>query len=142
MKNNHQTLTLSRNIENSFDKLIRDILSPPIDEAHYTQTPRIRVAENETGYRIEALMPGIGKKNVELSMEENMLIIEGIQPEVNDRESYNTLRNEINEGNYHRKIKLPNNANTQSIQAQYKDGILHLSIPKKEEAKPKRITIK
>lgn len=85
-------------------------------------------------------MPGVDKSNLEVSLEENILSIAGTI----DFAKYEHLRpiySEYNIGHYRRKFSLPNRVDRNGIRAEVKDGVLTLTLPKAESAKPRRIAI-
>ena len=90
---------------------------------------------------LKAELPGIDPKDVDVQVENNVLTLRGerkLDSEVK-RESYHRV--ERSYGAFSRSFTLPTVVDTEKIKAEYKDGVLRLVLPKKEEAKPKQISI-
>jgi len=105
-------------------------------------TPRIDIAEDAANYFVFAELPGVAKEDLKISVsEEKVLMIRGekkAQPEVEGRRF---LRTESVSGAFTREIQLRDDVQIENIQAKYENGILHLTIPKAEPAKPKEVHI-
>lgn len=100
------------------------------------------VSENENEYLIKASLPGIRNEDIDVSIESNVLTIKGeFKQEEESEERHYHLR-ERRYGSFCRSLSLPNSVNTEAIQAIYENGVLTLSLPKAEEAKPKSIEVK
>lgn len=100
------------------------------------------VIENEEGYVIKASVPGINPDDLEITLEDNVLIIKG---EVENDEEVNQEQYHLRErryGSFSRSVKFPVLVNSDAVEASYDKGVLSLNIPKAEEVKPKRIAIK
>ena len=106
-----------------------------------TWSPAIDVLENKDNYVIEAELPGIDKKDVKIDITDDLLTIKGEKQTSKNQDSNNYYCTERVYGSFYRSFKLPNNVDGQNIKAEYKNGILKLSIPKTEAAKPKTIEI-
>jgi HSP20 family protein len=102
--------------------------------------PSINIMEEKNAYRVEMAAPGLTKEDFNIDVDRNMLTIssekESEKKEGGDgKENYS--RREYNYSSFSRSLSLPENVDTSRITASYKDGILNLSIPKKEEAQQK-----
>ena len=109
-------------------------------------TPRIDISEDENKIYMSAEVPGIAKENVNLTInDENVLIIKGEKKssyKIDDKEKEaSCVRTERSYGTFSRSFVLPDNIDTESIKANYKDGVLDISIDKKEPEKPKEISV-
>jgi HSP20 family protein len=104
--------------------------------------PLVNVNEDKDAYYIEALAPGVNPKTFDVSVIDNMVTIAGEKnmaaPEVK-AESYH--RNERAVGKFVRIVELANEVNEAKIKADYKNGLLLVTLPKSEKAKPKQITV-
>lgn len=93
--------------------------------------------------RIEIIveLPGVEEKDISVSVAEKMLLVRGKKHQKQTDESHNFGKSELKYGKFHRAFPLPPMAKTDGIKADFKDGILTITIPKKEEAKLKEIAI-
>ncbi len=101
--------------------------------------PAVNIHEDNDGYHVELAAPGMTKKDFDVTLEDQTLTIsyeKEDQSEDKDREGRYTKR-EFNYTSFRRSFMLPKSAEYDKIKGEYKDGILHLNIPKKEEAKQK-----
>lgn len=103
--------------------------------------PKLNVSEDENGYQMEFLVPGIQKEDVKISVEKGTLTISYEAP--SKQEERKMLRHEFKTGSFKRSYYLDEKTNADAIEAKYENGILFLSLPKKEEVKAaaKEITI-
>jgi HSP20 family protein len=103
--------------------------------------PPVDIYEQDGNIVLKAELPGIDAKDVELRVENNVLTLRGqrkLDHEVK-KESYHRV--ERSYGTFMRSFTLPTVVETEKIQAEYKDGVLRVLLPKREEAKPKQISI-
>ena len=110
------------------------------EERVYWQ-PVVDVAETEHGYEYKAELPGLSKKEVKVTVKDNILAIEGektVDRKDKKREYYYTERLA---GTFKREFVLPKYVQTDKLKAEYADGVLTVTIPKAEEAKPREIAI-
>jgi HSP20 family protein len=106
-----------------------------------TLVPAIDVSEHKNHVKISAELPGIDKKDLSVSMNGNTLIIKGEKKREHKSEEEGVTREERTYGSFYRAITMPPTIDTSKVEASYKDGVLSLTLPKKEEAKPKQIAI-
>jgi len=127
------------------DFLTRDLFDWPKLSVG-TSVPAVNIKENENGYEVEVAAPGLSKDDFHVELDNNVLTISSekeIKNEEKDKEG-NYTRQEFSYSTFRRSFTLPNDVvDIEKIDAKYKDGVLRLSLPKREEAKPKPIkTIK
>lgn len=103
--------------------------------------PKVDVVDFEDKVQIEAEIPGLSKEDVSVDIEENVLCITGSKRENKEGENKKYIRKELKRSSFKRSFRLKDNFNTKKIQADFKDGILLIDIPKKEKEKPKKIKI-
>ncbi len=99
------------------------------------------VQDLEKSYELQFSLPGFEKENMTISVKNNTLTLSAKKAEVKEDEGVKYLAREIARGSYERNLELPENVNTDKIAAEYKSGILTLSIPKTKEALPKEIPV-
>lgn len=106
--------------------------------------PKVRISEDKNNFNIVMEMPGIAKEDVKISVEENVLSVTGNKKEEKKTEDTNIIINEIYAGEFKRDFNLSNDIKIDAIDAEFKDGVLNITLPKVEEAKPvvKEISIK
>ncbi|MFD2514132.1 Hsp20/alpha crystallin family protein [Pontibacter locisalis] len=101
--------------------------------------PATNIRENEKDYSIEVAAPGMKKEDFNIDVNEGMLTISSHKEEEKKQEEENYTRREYNYSSFSRSFRLPESVNEDDIKASYKDGVLHLSVPKgKEQEKPKK----
>ena len=103
--------------------------------------PAVDIYEQGTDIVLKAELPGVDPKDVDIRLENNVLSLRGqrkLESEVK-RESYHRV--ERSYGTFSRSFTLPTVVDQASIKAEFKDGLLRLTLPKREEAKPKQIQI-
>lgn len=95
--------------------------------------PRVNIKEDQTSYKIEMEVPGIDKKNLKINLEKEMLSIShnAQEPENNDMKF---TYKEFSLGNFERSFRIPQTVDPDKISGIFRDGILIVSLPKKEEA--------
>ena len=102
----------------------------------------VDVYETENALVVRASLPGIKPEDVDISVTGNTLVIKGEYEDKEETERDNVYVQERRYGSFQRSIALPPNLDADKIEATAKDGVLKLEIPKTEETKPKRITVK
>ena len=113
----------------------------PQDASLTTWAPAVDIYETEHELVVKADIPEIKPEELDICVENNILTIRGerkIEKKVNEE---NYLRVERTYGSFSRSFSLANTVNTEAIKADYSNGVLTLSIPKREEAKPKQIKV-
>ena len=105
-------------------------------------TPLVNIEETDNDYIITAELPGIEKKDIKITFQNNMLNISGEKKEEKEMDNRNFHRVERRYGKFSRSIAIPSSIELDKIDAGYKNGILTVKVPKSEEAKPKEIEVK
>jgi HSP20 family protein len=106
-----------------------------------TWAPAVDIFEQNGNIVLRAELPGIDAKDVDIRVENNVLSLRGERKFANEvkREDYHRVERAY--GSFSRSFTLPNVVDTEKIKADYKDGVLQVTLPQKEEAKPKQISI-
>jgi len=107
-----------------------------------TRIPNVDIKENENSYIIEAELPGLTEKDVEVKIENRNLFISTVKEEKKEEKKDTYLIRERSSYSFSRNFILPEDADADSIKGTFKNGILTLEINKKPEKKPKSIKIK
>ena len=105
-------------------------------------TPRTDISEQENGYEIEVSLPGLKKEEIKLDMKHDLLTISGERKVKHEEKGKQFHKIESHYGSFSRSFQLPDNANKEEIADSFADGILHISIPKRQDANPKTIEVK
>ena len=105
--------------------------------------PRINLREDADHLYVEALLPGIESEKIDMNVLGNTLTLSGERGTIDSEKNGRTWhRRERGAGKFLRTIELPVNINPDQVKAEYQNGLLLVTLPKVEEAKPKRISIK
>ncbi|MBZ5588575.1 MAG: Hsp20/alpha crystallin family protein [Acidobacteriia bacterium] len=104
--------------------------------------PSVDVRETKDALEIAAELPGLEPKDVEVSVENGILTLKGSRhfEKATEGETYHRVERAY--GSFERSFSLPTNVDPERVHAVYRHGVLHLTLPKREEAKPKSISIK
>jgi HSP20 family protein len=111
------------------------------DQNLTTWAPAVDIYEGEHELVVKADLPDVKPEELDIRAENNILTIRGDRKFAKKTNERNYLRVERAYGSFARSFSLANTVNTEAIKADYKDGVLTLSIPKREEAKPKQIKV-
>jgi HSP20 family protein len=129
-------------LQDQINRLFSETFDRSSEEANLTPwAPAVDIFETEQNLVVKADLPDIKPEELDIRVENNILTIRGerkFEKKVNEN---NYLRVERSYGSFSRSFSLANTVNTEAIHADYKNGVLTLSIPKREEAKPKQIKV-
>ncbi len=104
-------------------------------------SPDLDVVEEPGKYRIDLELPGVAKEDVTVTVTQGLLKISGRKKPENSADSANTLRRERVFGSFCRTFRLPEQVRAEHIQAEFRAGVLSLTLPKAEAAKPREVPI-
>lgn len=105
--------------------------------------PPVNIGEDADNVYLEALVPGVDPEKLNISVNAGEICIEGERPEiVIDPESETFHRHERTGGKFFRALSLPDSVDPDRVTAEYRNGILAISLGKKEEARPRQIEVK
>lgn len=103
-----------------------------------TTLPSVNIMENDEGFEVEMAAPGLSKKDFKIELNNDQLTISSEKKkESESRDDQHFSRKEFSYQSFSRTFYIPNTAEADKIHARYDNGILKVSIPKKDEAKPK-----
>ena len=109
---------------------------------HNDWVPAIDVKEEETRYLIRADLPGVESEDLDITMDNGVLTLQGKRDTRTEEDTEGLRRVERVSGRFYRRFNLPETADSTGISADYRQGVLEISIPKQPEAQPQRIQIK
>ena len=104
--------------------------------------PRVDIFEKDDSIIVKADIPGIDEKNLDIEIEGNYRTIKGSKEEEHEEKAGGFKRIERKSGSFSRTITLPENIKAESIEAEYKKGVLCMTIPKNPETSAKKISVK
>jgi HSP20 family protein len=104
-------------------------------------TPALDIAEDKDNLYVRAELPGMKKEEIELSLHDGCLSLSGERKSDNEFKDAEVYRAERFFGRFQRTVTLPTAVQMDKVKAQYKDGVLTVTLPKAEEAKPKQIDV-
>ncbi len=124
----------------SLNPLFTDVFQSAFNDAHLTdrlpsRVPAINIAETDADFQIELAAPGLKKEDFKISLEKNVLSISAEKKNENNDESKKFSKREFNYASFTRSFNLPETIDQNKIDAAYTDGVLKLTITKKEEEK-------
>ena len=106
-----------------------------------TWSPAVDIFETEGEIVVKAELPGMERKDIALNLENNVLTVKGERRFTKETKDDNYHRIERSYGTFSRSFSIPATVDEEKIRADYKDGVLKIVLPKKEQAKPKQIRI-
>jgi HSP20 family protein len=129
-------------LQEQVNRLFGNVLEHAGEESNLTSwAPAVDIYETEHELVVKADLPEVDGKDLDIRVENNLLTIRGerkFEKKVNEE---NYLRVERAYGSFSRSFSLTNTVNSEAIKADYQNGVLTLTIPKREEAKPKQIKV-
>jgi len=131
------------NLRDEIDRLFEEPLSELARTSHLLSgwTPALDVYEDKDTLTVKAELPGMKKEDIDISLHDGCLSISGERKSEEKFEKADVYRAERFVGRFQRALTLPSPVAVDKIKAQYKDGVLTITLPKTEEAKPKQIDV-
>ena len=126
-------------VEAQFPEMTKSVGVKPYQGSAY---PKVNVYEYEDKVGIVAEIPGLDKKQLSVEVEEGVLTISGDKHAIHEEDGATVLRRELKASSFNRSFELGEQLDGDNISANFKDGILSISVPKVEPEKPKRHTVK
>ena len=127
---------LQRQMNNVFDNLSTG------DEPELTSwSPRVNVIDFKDKIELSAELPGMVQSDIKIELQNNLLAISGEKVHIENKDAFSYIEERVF-GKFYRSFQLSPQIDSDSIQAKFTDGILSITLAKKEEAKPKQIEIK
>jgi HSP20 family protein len=104
-------------------------------------SPAVDIYDSKDAVMVRADMPGMKKEEIDISVHGDALTLKGEKKHEEEKKDKGFVRTERFYGSFNRAIRLPAEVDAEKVEANYKNGVLELRLPKKEEAKPKQIKI-
>jgi len=128
----------ARTIEDMFDRLFGSPIRP-------TSTPAgtlpLDIYEHDGKLSIKAAVPGIDPNDLEIQIENNVLTIRGETRHEEETKEAKVYRREVSYGSFSRSVRLPENLNLDAVEAEFKNGLVTISLPRVPEEKPKAFKV-
>jgi len=140
-RNGLQPGTLERRINRLFGEAFGDFDWQDRDSATAAWVPPVDVLEEPTAIRIMAEVPGIAPNDVKISVENNVLTLHGTKQQVAEERTEKVHRYERTYGAFERSFTLPTTVDPNAITANYEQGVLTVTLPKVEKARPRQIEV-
>ena len=140
--NRWETFRGPATFQDQVNRLFGNVLERSAEDSNLTSwAPAVDIYETEHELVVKADLPEVDPKDLDIRVENNILTIRGerkFEKKVNEE---NYLRVERVYGSFSRSFSLANTVNSEAIKADYQNGVLTLTVPKREEAKPKQIKV-
>ena len=150
-------LATLRNTANQIDRLFHDVQTGFLQAPSYrslldmepfwrrdlgfTVTPAIDIVEKEKAFEVTAEIPGLDAKNVDVQLSDNVLTIKGEKQEEKEEKTKDRYVSERRYGSFRRSLQVPGSVDANKIEANFKNGVLTVTMPKSPEAQKKEKTI-
>jgi HSP20 family protein len=132
-----------RAMRREFDRLFEDFLPTLAEDGPATAwMPRFDLVEREEDFVAKMDLPGLRPEDINVEMEDGRLVVRGERKQEERSEKENVVRMERVHGSFFRSFTLPRNVKPDEIEAAFTDGVLTLTIPKSEAARPRRIEVR
>ena len=127
---------------NLVDEFFNDEFFSAPSRGGFTTKPSVNIRETDNGYNLEVAVPGFNKNDFNIDVDGNVLTISGQKESKKDEDAKGYTRREFNYTSFSRAFTLPESVNVDHISGSYSEGVLHVTLPKKEEATTPKKTIK
>src|SRR5215470_10530856 len=134
-----------RSLREEFNRLLMGTSTPAFDDegiVRGTWSPNVDIFENKEQIVLEAELPGMNREDFDLSIENNVITLRGERRFEKKEDTDNYHRVERAYGSFTRSFTLPNTVTGEGATADYRNGVLRVTIPKREETKARRIEVK
>ncbi len=143
-----------RTLQDEMSRLVENWLGPTAQQFGLPETapdlaagawsPTVDIVEESGQYLVTMDIPGVDPKNIDISLEGDILTIRGERSQerqIGRQEGGSYQRQERFYGSFYRRFTLPDTADPDSVKAEYQNGVLKLTIPKQEQARPRKIEV-
>ena len=125
-----------------FDQFFEDFRLPSLFSEEAGFAPAFDVSETEKELIVKAEVPGMDKKDIGINLSDGLLTIKGEKKQEKEEENESFHCVERRYGKFSRTLRLSSEVETDRVDATYKDGVLKITLPKREAAKPRKIEIR
>ncbi|MEW6049658.1 MAG: Hsp20/alpha crystallin family protein [Candidatus Zixiibacteriota bacterium] len=126
------------------DRMFNDFFNVPAfrHDVDADFAPRVNIKETKDDIRLTFELPGLDKKDIKVVVTDGNLVVSGERNFREEQKDENSIRTEIRSGKFCRTFTLPDTVKSDSVSADYKNGMLEVKLAKLEEVKPKEVEIK
>ncbi|MCK4593636.1 Hsp20/alpha crystallin family protein [bacterium] len=128
-------------LQEEMNRLVEDFFGPSKKSEDIVWAPRVDISETKDDIVVRAELPGVSPDCISVDINNNTLTIKGEKNQEERAEDENFYRVERIYGKFMRSFSLPQKVKADAVKARYRDGILIITIPKAEEAKPREIKV-
>jgi len=129
-----------RDLEEQFNRVFGGTRND-LDWFEGAWAPAVDVSETDDAYAIDVDLPGMKKDDIELVVVDNVVTLKGERKNEHESKSDGYHRFERRYGSFQRSFEIPGGFEADKVKAEFENGVLHVTLPKREEAKPKQITV-
>lgn len=145
MKIYWDTLDLDTTLQQQVDSIFNSVVRPRLGVRYAapSHVPELNLGQDNDNLYAELEAPGIDPKSLEVSIEDNTLLLSGKRESVTEsNDDVRWIRRERNDGAFSQRVRLPIEIDADKVTAEYEQGILRVTLPKAAAAKPKQIEVK
>src|ERR1700720_3753467 len=129
-------------LQDQFNRLFNESFRNHTEESAITTwAPAVDIYETPNELVVKADLPDVNEKDIDIRVENNLLTVRGERKFEKNVAEDNYLRVERTYGSFSRSFSLPNTVNSEAIHAEYKNGVLTVNLPKREESKPRQVKV-
>jgi len=137
-----RTPQLFDRFRHEMDQMFGQFFAAEDNERQLIYAPRTNVAETETEYEVTVDLPGMKPEDLDVELKDGHLWITGERKHEEEEKGKTYHRIERSYGHFRRVIPLEESVNPEKVDAEYKDGVLHITVAKDEAAQPRKIPVK
>ncbi len=138
----HEPIRDLASMRDELDRMFRTSLGwgrEPVESNAWS--PELDIEETDEGYVLHIEMPGVKTDDISVDLDEDVLSIDGKREFYEEKETESFRRIERRFGSFHRAVRLPGRVDADAVRADYRDGLLTVTVPKAVEARPHRIEV-
>ncbi len=129
-------------LQNEMSRLMNEVFDGGPAAERGAHTPPVEIVETEAEIVLSADLPGVSRESIDLSVDNRVLALSATRGRVWPASGGTEHRSELPYGEYSRSFNLPSTVDAERITADYADGVLRVTLPKSEAAKPRRVEIR
>ncbi len=122
-----------------FDRMFDALLSPTTERS--VRSPRVDIRESDDAYTIEADMPGLSENEIDVHVENDLLVISAEAEKKDETTTDGWIVRERSRRSFYRSFSVPRDGDADKVNATYRNGVLTVTLAKREDAKPRQIKI-